>query len=74
MKASASGENGTRAQRERMVGSSASGFDATSTSVVSSGGSSRVFRIAFWACAFMASAGSMITTRRRPSKRRRESR
>ena len=74
MTGSGSGAKATRRHRLLMVGSSASGLDETSTSVVASGGSSSVLSRAFWACTFMASAGSITTTRRRPSKRRSESR
>jgi hypothetical protein len=49
---------------------SASGIEETSTNIDADGGSSSVFNSAFCAAGINASASSMITTRRRPSKGR----
>ena len=59
--------NSTRAQRERIVSSRRSSFAAMSTKTTCGGGSSSVFRKAFCAPSDSASAGSMMTTRVRPS-------
>ena len=65
-----SGRNRSRGQRERTVGSSASGREVTRMNTDADGGSSSVFSSAFCAAATSASASSMITTRRRPSNGR----
>src|SRR5947209_5861723 len=54
------------AQRERIVGSSESGFAEISTNVVAGGGSSSVLSSVFCARSFNESAGTTIATFRRP--------
>ena len=58
--------NGSRTQRERMVGSSRCGFAVSNSSSVFCGGSSRVFKKAFAAWSFIRSASVMTPTLQAP--------
>ena len=61
------GPSRSRAQRDRMVGSSGSSASAHRMSVTPAGGSSSVFRSAAWASSFIRWASRMMATRAPPS-------
>ncbi len=68
------GPSRSRAQRDRTVGSRRSSWSAQSTIVTRGGGSSSVFRSAFWASSFICEAPSTMATRAPPSTGRKASR